>query len=486
MTEVFWFIIYLAIGAAAIFMVAFLGPVSILDYRLEETWDKGNGLTNVMYRIISPAICTTGVMFLIVVALGRASVAPPSHRWLSTLVYWMVLFVLKLGRREGLLYYSAVAVECAVSVLLAYLMDIFVVEGFMRVGIDIFDQSSLAFQLEVALFYVAVQFVISLSTRYQYKVNYKCHKATSVVVGLPSDSEEATVREAGRADSIDTSEKKLCSYVRQYGSLLPERFDADVLLRSVFYAIMAIEDYNRPAHIRAIERMTFPFGLSKTTGIMQQRCDRALSDEESVKLAVEYVSTMWDSYLRKFARSRKAVRGPHTALEFGTNWYRYDYESLRGVLTTSFSELYGDYSGTRVLHANGVIADVIAFFERAQYNLMPATIVAYSKLFPKEAAWFGQGAGALYWKDSDIVRRVKNDGRVGDCFYLITCVEGSIDSECITEAARILEQSGWRAEEVFFGNRAFCSIVVCGSGRSNPPRIKGWITVLCNGYSTSE
>ena len=111
MIEVLWFIAYLILGAAAIFMVAFLGPVSILDYRLEETWDKGNGLTNVMYRIISPAICTTGVMFLVVVALGRASVAPPSHRWLSTLVYWMVLFVLKLGRREGLLYYSAVDVE---------------------------------------------------------------------------------------------------------------------------------------------------------------------------------------------------------------------------------------------------------------------------------------------------------------------------------------------------------------------------------------
>lgn len=263
MTEVFWFIVYLAIGAAAIFMVAFLGPVSILDYRLEETWDKGNGLTNVMYRIISPAICTTGVMFLVVVALGRASVAPPSHRWLSTLVYWMVLFVLKLGRREGLLYYSAVAVECAVSVLLAYLMDIFVVEGFMRVGIDIFDQSSLAFQLEVALFYVAVQFVISLSTRYQYKVNYKCHEATSVVVGLPSDSEEATVREAGRADSIDTSEKKLYSYVRQYGSLLPERFDADVLLRSVFYAIMAIEDYNRPLISVPLKGWRFPLASPK-------------------------------------------------------------------------------------------------------------------------------------------------------------------------------------------------------------------------------
>lgn len=485
MTEVFWFIVYLAVGVAAIFMVAFLGPVSILDYRLEETWDKGNGPTNVMYRIISPAICTMGVLFLIVAALGRTSVVPPLHRWLSTLVYWVVLSVLKLSRREGLLYYSVVAVECAVSVLLAYLMDIFVVEGFVRVGIDIFDQSSLAFQLEVALFCVAVQFAVSLSTRYQYKVNYKCHKATSVVVGFPSDSEEATVREAGRADSIDTSEKKLYSYVRQYGSLLPERFDADVLLRSAFYAIMAIEDYNRPARIRVIERMAFPFGLSKTTGIMQQRCDRALSDEESVKLAVEYVSTMWDSYLRKFARSRKAVRGPHTALEFGTNWYRYDYESLRGVLVTSFSELYGDYSGTRVLHANGVIADVIAFFERAQYNLMPETIVAYSKLFPEEAAWFGRGAGALCCKDSDTVRRVKNDERIEGHSCLITC-EDPAGSSSIAKATRILEQNGWRVEEVFFGKGAVCSIVVCGSGQSNPPRIKGWTTVLLNGYFASE
>lgn len=83
---------------------------------------------------------------------------------------------------------------------------------------------------------------------------------------MPSDSEETAAGEAGHADSVDASEKKLYSYVRQYGSLLPERFDADVLLRSVFYAIMAIDDYNRPAHIRAIERMAFPFGLSKNDG----------------------------------------------------------------------------------------------------------------------------------------------------------------------------------------------------------------------------
>ena len=156
------------------------------------------------------------------------------------------------------------------------------------------------------------------------------------------------------------------------------------------------------------------------------------------------------------------------------------------MLTTSFSELYGDYSGTRVLHANGIIADVIAFFERSQYGPMSATIVAQSTLVPEEAVWFRQGAGALYWKDFDTVRRVKNDERINDCFHLITCVEGSIDSKSISKEIRILEQSGWRAEEVFFGNHASCSIVVCGSGRSNPSRIKGLTTVLRNGYSTRK
>lgn len=203
---------------------------------------------------------------------------------------------------------------------------------------------------------------------------------------------------------------------------------------------MAIEDYNCPANIRAIERMAFPFGLSKTTGIMRQRGDRALSDEESVRLAVGYVSSMSDSYLRIFARSRKVVGGSCAPIEFGAHWYRYDYESLRGVLVASFSELYGDYSGTRVLHANGVIADVIAFFEGTQYGLMPETVVAQSRLLPEETAWFGQGTGALYWKDSDTVRRLKNGERIEGRFYLISCTEDTVDSNSIAEVTRILEQ----------------------------------------------
>lgn len=59
---------------------------------------------------------------------------------------------------------------------------------------------------------------------------------------------------------------------------------------------MAIEDFNRPAGVRILERIAFPLGLAKTTGIMQQQSDKALSDEGSVVLAVKYISKMWDAF----------------------------------------------------------------------------------------------------------------------------------------------------------------------------------------------
>lgn len=155
------------------------------------------------------------------------------------------------------------------------------------------------------------------------------------------------------------------------------------------------------------------------------------------------------------------------------------------MLVASFSELYGDYSGTRVLHANGVIADVIAFFEGAQYGLMPETVVAQSRLFPEETAWFGQGTGALYWKDSDTVRRVKNGERIEGRFYLISCTEDTVDSNSIAEVTRILEQGGWKVEEVFLGKDAVCSIVVCGPARLDSPWIQGWTTISFNGNPVS-
>ena len=99
------------------------------------------------------------------------------------------------------------------------------------------------------------------------------------------------------------------AYEREYGSLLPRRFSSDVLLRTVFFTIMAIEDGNRPDFIRSVERMAARFNLAKTTGIMQQMSDKPLSDVDSVKLSIPYIERMWGQYLVEFARSIEGVGG---------------------------------------------------------------------------------------------------------------------------------------------------------------------------------
>ena len=123
--------------------------------------------------------------------------------------------------------------------------------------------------------------------------------------------------------NVDVSEKNF-SYEKDYGPLLPSRYKNDPLLRCVFFSIMAIEDSNRPSGIRVLERMVFKFGAAKTTGIMQQKAERALSDEESVVLAFDYVEGMWDDFLRKFAKSRK--KGGACSISFASDWYSYDYD----------------------------------------------------------------------------------------------------------------------------------------------------------------
>lgn len=50
-----------------------------------------------------------------------------------------------------------------------------------------------------------------------------------------------------------------------------------------------IEDSNRPEAWRTLERIACLLGVAKTTGIMQQRSDSPLSDEESVLLAAGYI-----------------------------------------------------------------------------------------------------------------------------------------------------------------------------------------------------
>lgn len=303
------------------------------------------------------------------------------------LIYWVLIAVKKSGSGKLLYHINTLLLETLLSIVLAFAVDYYVTGKLISSGAAVFDQSNLAFQLEVALFYVVVQVIVSLTIRREYRIRLANQKPPKISASNPIAS----------YSGVDISEKNLFSYEKRFGHCLPERYQNDLLLRAVFFSVMAIEDFNRPAGVRILERIAFPLGLAKTTGIMQQQSDKALSDEDSVILAVGYISEMWDAFLVKYARSGKCANGDG-GVRFAEEYYTYDYKELRVAIGQSFSFLYGDYCGTYTLNADRVFSAVLAFEERREYGLMPAVVVAQGSLCQQQLSWLS--SPLCYWVDS--------------------------------------------------------------------------------------
>lgn len=351
---------YFVISLISLPLVKYLGPAAITEYRLEELYDSKNGPVNVIYRILSPMLCCSILSLLFSAVFDATLHIKLNYLWFPTLIYWVLIGIEKHCLNKLKSQFLPLLIEMTLSVVLAYAADYYVLERYLNSGIEVLDQSNFAFQLELALFYVLVQIIVSLTLRRKYKVRVRCAKKKQTF------SSNYSIPYSG----VDVSEKKLFSYRRKYGDYLSERYKKDFLLRCVFFSIMAIEDHNRPAGARLLERLAFPVGLSKTTGIMQQQSDAALSDEESVALASNYVSEMWNKYLVTFAQS-EINASESKGIVFARDYYRYDYFMLRNTLRNSFSFLYGDYCGSYVLNADKVFIAVLEFEERLKYGLMP-------------------------------------------------------------------------------------------------------------------
>ena len=299
-----WIVFYVFIGLSSVQLVRFAGPLAIGgQYTVEELYPSDeSGRLNVAYRILAPTICCQLPVFIMAAICDAFSVPGPSLRYMPTLFYWLFLGVIKHAR--GKLRYRTLpfSFEAFMSLLLSVAFDHFVIDGYLGgQGLDVLDTSSIAFEFELALFGVVTFWISTFFKRYQIKFSRVYSNAAPSYV-VPSDS-------VFGYSSIDTGEARLFSYEREYGDLLPQRFSSDLLLRSVFFAIMAIEDGNRPEFIRTIERMAAHFHLAKTTGIMQQTSDAPLSDMDSVKLAIPYIERMWDQFLVEFARSAEGAGG---------------------------------------------------------------------------------------------------------------------------------------------------------------------------------
>ncbi len=87
-------------------------------------------------------------------------------------------------------------------------------------------------------------------------------------------------------------------YNKKFGDLVDKKAE-NSQLKSLIYAIIIYEDFNRPKIVRIIENILFFFGLSKTLGIMQVKTAQSISDEDSVKEGVDKIIKDYQEVLTK-------------------------------------------------------------------------------------------------------------------------------------------------------------------------------------------
>lgn len=436
---------YIVLSLSTISFVRYAGPIAIgSNYQIEERCgDNDSGRLNIAYRILAPTICC-GVPVLVLVAICDAvSIPIPTLRILPAAFYWVFLAVIKHARHALKNYIVPFTAEALISILLSIAFDNFVIEGYINgLGIGVLDSSSIAFQFELAVFGVATCWISTSFTR----AWVKCYR-------LNLTSEQGGDLKYGSI--IDTSESRLFSYERKYGDLLPHRFERDILLRSVFFAIMAIEDGNRPTFVRSVERIAARLNLAKTTGIMQQRGCRPLSDEESVILAIPFVEEIWDRYLSEFARSSEGVGGGPFRIH--SKYYEYDYFAMASSITSNFGLLYGDYCGTRLLNASGVFVEVLEFERRQRFGLLPKVISAPGQICAIESEWVS--GEYCFWSDHDTIVSCLLDSN--DDAIQLKSTQG-IDEGTLTRITMRLRSLGAIVLSVKLINGAFASIMCLG------------------------
>lgn len=79
------------------------------------------------------------------------------------------------------------------------------------------------------------------------------------------------------------------SLLGKYKRFLQDEIRANQFLEKLFFSIMIVEVINRNRFLRFLERALYPFGFIKTTGIMQIKSDKPVSNEESIQTAQEKI-----------------------------------------------------------------------------------------------------------------------------------------------------------------------------------------------------
>lgn len=448
--------LYFFIAIAMVFLVRILGPHSIRGYRLESDYDDSTGAVNVIYRIVAPVAWCYFLLcvFAIVFAIARIDFAFPI-RWLPVALYWVQMLFLKISSRLFNVPPWAFALEALFSIAIAIYFDWAVVCQLPENGLLAVDQSNIGFQVVAAVFFAVVEIVMSAAIRKRYKDDFV----------IPYRS---SYRTWSYYRSLLPTEKTLYEYRRKYGKQLPSRFSEDILLRSIFYAVMFIEDSNRPRSARILENFLAKLKLAKTTGIMQQKASRVLTDEESVELAIPYIEDMWNKFLRNFAQSINSSN-LEPLITFARTGYYYNYASVRDAISANFSLLYGDYCGTRTLNANSIFEAVRQFEERENYCLVPEKVLASGAVFSEIDKYIPDNI--FYWANDHEVRVAE---MYEPSIQITSQVHKTQDD--ILALLKSLRMQGYKIVSVSFGPAIYQKVQIKGEKNSVLPVVEtGWI-----------
>lgn len=287
---------------------------------------------------------------------------------MPVLFYWVIQIVVVASTKIGIYPLWTLFVQAFVSLCVSIYFDWVVIQQFPNRGIESLDQSNIGWQVLTGFFlaasYLVLYGIIYSSKKYKQKL-YKHNNVFQY--------------------SIDVrTEERLYKYLRKYDNLLSTRYQSDLLLKAFFYTVLTIEDSNRPSWFRRLERLFFWTGKVKTTGIMQVKENRKLTDEESVHLGAEIVEEIWNNFLYDAAEHNSNDSLP--MLMFSSEYYGYDYSSMKDALLSNGSKLYGRYCGTLSYDIRAVLKTTIFFFESYKQFLPAKTVRVHSALFKNQSS----------------------------------------------------------------------------------------------------
>lgn len=220
---------------------------------------------NLLYRILSPTVFISfATLILYQIGLSRLS----QNIWLISVYYFLLNFIILLiTKKIALVNKFLYLMIVSFSISLAY----FVYNNSLKYGASAILPESGNFRTE--LWFIIFAYFYSLLN--DFSPNYAI--------------------EEKRKNKFLADLYKKCSC--KYEDLLLREFINNKLLKSIFFSIMIIEDMNRPHFIRILEKMFFFTGFVKTTGIMQVRSKKLLSDKQSIIKAQKIILAFYNKHM---------------------------------------------------------------------------------------------------------------------------------------------------------------------------------------------